>query len=598
MRFVPVDDTGEATRWKAKSAQPVQTVRPEEREFPMEREEITAPPKTASYSWVGYRMVVGCQGPASLPERAAKEVTVKRSIRLRGLNGVIKGQCWEALEVLRVGRLDTLEVVLDDSSVSRHHAEIRVTERGWRVRDLGSTNGTRLNAVRLGAGQWPLQERDLLQFGEVAVVVEALAEDREPEAPPTDHMRIEATARSSFDEALQHLAIDSNRSPRAGEQLLALVRAGHHLGHIEREEELLQSILNDAVSVLDAQRGAIVLAEGPDGPLKLKALVTGRAEPRAAVAGRSEVGGRFSFSQSLAQRCFSKGESILCQRIDEDPELALAKSIAEGTMASVLCVLLRTPRKQLGVLHLDRNPWQKAFTQDDLYLADALAANVSAGIESAQLLRKQRDLFVDTITTLAQAVELRDEYTGGHTKRVSAYSLLLAKEVGLSECEIDLIRIGTPLHDIGKIGIDDAILLKPDKLTPAEFEQMKLHTVKGAEIVNTIRDLRPIIPIVRSHHERWDGKGYPDGLAGENIPAVARVVALADAFDAMTSDRPYRKGMALEVAFAEIEKGLGKQFDPKFGAAFLRIRNAIVEEMKSTSRDSTRTQRLAHPFQS
>src|SRR4029077_13634766 len=115
--------------------------------------------------------------------------------------------------------------------------------------------------------------------------------------------------------------------PRAGEQLLALVRAGHHLGHMEREDDLLQSILNDAVSVLDAQRGAIVLADGPDGPLKLKALVTGRSELRAVVAGREGGGGRFSFSQSLAQRCFTKGESILCHRVEEDPELALAKSI-------------------------------------------------------------------------------------------------------------------------------------------------------------------------------------------------------------------------------------------------------------------------------
>ena len=140
----------------------------------------------------------------------------------------------------------------------------------------------------------------------------------------------------------------------------------------------------------------------------------------------------------------------------------MAKSIAEGTMASVLCVLLRTPRKRLGVLHLDRSPWQKPFTMDDLHLADALAANVSAGIECAQLLRKQRDLFLDTITILAQAVELRDEYTGGHTLRVSTYSLLLAEHLNMSPQDVELIRIGTPLHDIGKIGIDDAILRKPD----------------------------------------------------------------------------------------------------------------------------------------
>jgi HD-GYP domain-containing protein (c-di-GMP phosphodiesterase class II) len=156
------------------------------------------------------------------------------------------------------------------------------------------------------------------------------------------------------------------------------------------------------------------------------------------------------------------------------------------------------------------------------------------------------------------------------------------------------LRIGTPLHDIGKIGIDDAILRKPDRLTPEEFEIMKLHTVKGAEIVHTIPDLRPTIPIVRSHHERWDGKGYPDGLAGEAISPLARIVALADAFDAMTSDRPYRRGMSPTVAFGEIEKQTGKQFDPTFAAGFLRIRDAIIHEMQShtTTQNTTRRTRV------
>jgi putative nucleotidyltransferase with HDIG domain len=507
---------------------------------------------------------------------------MKQSIRLRGMNGALKGRVWESAELLRIGRLDALEIVLDDNSVSRYHAEVRATARGWRVRDLGSTNGTRLNGVRLDNGQWPLRVRDLLQFGEVAVVVEAL-QDGEADLGsdmPGESMRVAGTARASWDEALQGLAFDSNRCPRAGEQLLALLRAGHHLVHIDKEEDLLQSVLQDSVAVLDAQRGAIVLCEGPENKLKIRALVSGRNEPRATLSGRSDPG-RFQFSQSLASRCVSRGESILCHRVEEDPELAMAKSIAEGTMASVLCVLLRTPRKTLGVLHLDRSPWQKPFTMDDLHLADALAANVSAGIECAQLLRKQRDLFLDTITILAQAVELRDEYTGGHTYRVSSYSVLLAEHLEMPPADIDLIRIGTPLHDIGKIGIDDAILRKPDRLTPDEFEAMKLHTVKGAEIVATVPDLKPIIPIVRSHHERWDGRGYPDGLLGEDISHLARVVALADAFDAMTSDRPYRQGMAPAVAFAEIEKQAGKQFDPTFAAGFLAIRDSILHEMQT-----------------
>ncbi len=505
---------------------------------------------------------------------------MKRTIRLRGLNGPFKGQSWEAEELLRVGRLGPQEVVLDDSSVSRNHAEIRYTDRGWRVRDLGSTNGTRLNGVRLSAGPWPLRIRDLVQFGEIATVVEILSDgEAESDSNTIEELHVEAAAKSSWEEAMEGLAFDSQRCPRAGEQLVALLRAGHHLVHIEKEEELLQSILHDAVSVLDAQRGAIALAEGPEGKLKLKALVTGRSGPRAVLAGRDTGGGRFQFSQSLANRCVQRGESILCHHVEEDPELALAKSISEGSMASVLCVLLRTPRKRLGVLHLDRNPWQKPFTMDDLHLADALAANVSAGIECAQLVRKQRDLFLDTITILAQAVEMRDEYTGGHTLRVSTYAVLLAQELNMPPREVELIRIGTPLHDIGKIGIDDAILRKADRLTPEEFEIMKTHTIKGADIVSTVPDLRPIIPIVRSHHERWDGRGYPDGLGGEAISPLARVVALADAFDAMTSNRSYRKGMAPADAFAEIEKQSGQQFDPTFTAAFVGMQSSIIKEM-------------------
>jgi putative nucleotidyltransferase with HDIG domain len=253
-------------------------------------------------------------------------------------------------------------------------------------------------------------------------------------------------------------------------------------------------------------------------------------------------------------------------------------------MASVLCVLLRTPRKRLGVLHLDRGPFQKPFTKDDLHLADALAANVSAGIESAQLLRKQRDLFYATISMLAQAVELRDQYTGGHTARVTEYSLLLGMQLDLPPEQMHLIRIGTPLHDIGKIGIDDAILRKPGRLTPAEFDIMKTHTTKGAKILEQVPDLESVVPIVRSHHERWDGQGYPDGLRGEHISYLARIVAVADAFDAMTSDRPYRAGMPAEVAFAEVEKQRGKQFDPECASAFLAIKQRVIQEMQSETK--------------
>jgi putative nucleotidyltransferase with HDIG domain len=183
---------------------------------------------------------------------------------------------------------------------------------------------------------------------------------------------------------------------------------------------------------------------------------------------------------------------------------------------------------------------------------------------------------------LAQAVELRDDYTGNHTQRVTRYAMLLGEKLELPEDQLELIKIGGPLHDIGKIGIDDAILRKPGRLTGEEYEVMKTHTTKGAEILSSVPEMAPIIPIVRSHHERWDGTGYPDNLAGEDIPLLARIVAVADAFDAMTSNRPYhenKKGKSPAWAFGEVERQLGKQFDPVAGAAFISIREEIVRAM-------------------
>ena len=496
---------------------------------------------------------------------------MKRTIRLRGISGDIKGQTWESDALLRAGRLASLEIVLDDSSVSRRHAEVRYGDDGWFVRDLESTNGTYVNGVRIGPGEQAIRPRDIIQFGKVALIVEV--NDATPEGPPSNQ-HIVAAAHSTFEEGIRRIAFDRNQMPRAGEQLFALLRAGHHFVNLQSEDQLLDAVLNDAVSVLEAQRGAIVLAEGegPEPKLRLRALAVGQGE----------APGRFHFSKKLTNRCFAGGVSLLYSTLTGDDENKVTQSIADGAMASVLCVLLRTPRKRLGVLHLDRSFVQDPFTEDDLFLADALAAHVSAAIESAQLLRKERDLFQKTIEILAQAVELRDDYTGGHTKRVTRYAIMLAEKLELPLDQIELIKRGGPLHDIGKIGIDDSILRKPGRLTPEEYAKMQEHTTMGAEILQTIPEMRDIVPIVRSHHERWDGSGYPDRKAGEEIPYLARIVAVADAFDAMTSHRPYhenKKGKPPAWAFGEVEKQSGRQFDPQCAVAFLAIREQIVRTM-------------------
>ena len=496
---------------------------------------------------------------------------MKRMIRMRGISSEVKGQAWESHSLLRAGRLASLEIVLEDSSVSRRHAEVRLGEDGWFVRDLESTNGTYVNGVRIGTGEHQLRPRDIVQFGKVAVVVES--NEAAMEGPPTNQ-HVVAAATSTYEEGLRRIAYDRNEMPRAGDQLYALLRAGHHFVTTQNEDQLLHNILNDAVHVLDAQGGAIVLAEG-DGPEP-------RLDIRALAVGRDEKARRFHYSKKLTHRVFAKGESLLYGTVNEDDELKMTQSMHDGAMASVLCVLLRTPRGRIGVLHLDRGLLQNPFTEDDLHLADALAAHVSAAIEGALLLRKQKEFFLKTITILAQAVELRDHYTGNHTQRVTRYASMLAQHLELPGDQLEWIKIGTPLHDIGKIGIDDAILRKPGRLTAEEFAIMQKHTTMGAEILSTIPEMQPIVPIVRNHHERWDGTGYPDRLAGSEIPFLARIVAVADAFDAMTSNRPYhdgRKGKSPAQAFAEVEKMSGRQFDPRCAAAFLEIQDQIIQAM-------------------
>ncbi len=491
-------------------------------------------------------------------------------VRLRGIKGEVHGRIWESETHIRFGRQDGLEICLDDASVSRRHAEVRATDHGWVIQDLGSTNGTFVNGTRLKNGSMPIKSRDLLQIGGRATF---LVEGVEMPAPkpqvPSDEIVIEVATQNTWEDALGGMGIDRSRRLRPDDQLKILLRASHHLVHVQSEKELLTQILEDAVQTLDAQRGAIVLEDSFTGNLSLRASASGRGEPAS----------RTNFSTNLVQQTFARGESILCQRVESDPEIAVAQSVHDGGMASILCVLLRTPRRRLGVIHLDRNCFQAAFTEDDLHLADALAASVSSGIETSMLLRQQKKLFQESVRALAQAVEMRDDYTGKHTERVTRYSHLIAASLKVSDAELELIDNGTPLHDIGKIGIRDAVLCKPGRLTTEEFEEMKTHTLKGAKILETIRELNPVIPIVRSHHERWDGKGYPDGLTGVNIPRLARIVAVADAFDAMTSDRPYRKGMSADVAFGEIEKHRGHQFDPECADAFLALRSAVENEM-------------------
>src|SRR6185436_17570388 len=174
------------------------------------------------------------------------------------------------------------------------------------------------------------------------------------------------------------------------------------------------------------------------------------------------------------------------------------------------------------------------------------------------------DLHLKTIEALAIAIDAKDEVTHDHVRRVQIYATGLARLFGLSEPEIEALKAGALLHDIGKLAVPDYILNKPGALTPAEFEKMKIHTIVGAEILERVGFPYPVVPVVRHHHERWDGRGYPDGLRGDEIPITARILTLADSFDAMREDRNYRKAMTREQAVGLLNEGSGIVFDPNF----------------------------------
>ena len=179
--------------------------------------------------------------------------------------------------------------------------------------------------------------------------------------------------------------------------------------------------------------------------------------------------------------------------------------------------------------------------------------------------------YLDTIGILRQTVEAKDPYTRGHSDRVSEYSVLIGKKLGLDEKTLHILKIGGLFHDIGKIGIPDSILLKESKLIDEEYSQIKNHPMIGVHMLGDAAIFTDILPIVKHHHERYDGRGYPSQLVGDDIPYVARIAAVADTFDAMTSKRSYRDSLPIDVVRAEIERCSGTQFDPNIAKVFLDI---------------------------
>jgi HD-GYP domain-containing protein (c-di-GMP phosphodiesterase class II) len=240
-------------------------------------------------------------------------------------------------------------------------------------------------------------------------------------------------------------------------------------------------------------------------------------------------------------------------------------------LKSALSIPLMSDGTVQGVLNLGKYKSRHLFDKDDAELLLILAYEAGTAINNCRLFEDMQALYEGSIFSLAAAIDARDHYTHGHSSRVSEIALAIGRSLKLSNETLKNIRLASLLHDIGKIGVPDSILLKPGRLTEREFEIIKKHPVYAVNILKHLPRLKDIVPIVYHEHEHYDGKGYVEGLKADKIPIESRIIAVADAFEAMTSNRPYRKAMSKKNAIKEIKRNSGTQFDPVIVKAFLKI---------------------------
>ena len=316
---------------------------------------------------------------------------------------------------------------------------------------------------------------------------------------------------------------------------------------ISEEIESLIPVKNLAVFLVDSKSGNLdsVIARGHDG----------QQHPRI----------HCKASEGIIGRVAETGRPIILRDAQQDPYF-----LPTGyPITSLLCVPIVLGQKTLGAINASDKLDGREFTTYDRKLLLAIAAGAAVALENANLLMEVKDIFMSAVRSLVMAIDAKDPYTHFHSLRVSEVSGILSEELGLDKGEVEQIRLAALLHDVGKIGVPEHVLLKPEKLTPDEWLEMKKHPLHSVHILEQVKQFSPIVKWVRHEHEHYDGSGYPDQLKGEAIPLASRIIAVADAFDAITSDRYYRKGRSDEVALSILQEGSDSQFDPVVVRAFV-----------------------------
>lgn len=336
------------------------------------------------------------------------------------------------------------------------------------------------------------------------------------------------------------------------------------------KQVLLDTFLNSIINVMHIRNACVILLDES----KQTAYVT-RAIGIDVIKKKTM---KFSTNSGLVHYLIQSKQPIIKEKIRDNlgNQWREIKKDLESVEA-VISLPLTCKDKLLGILTLGEKMSLEPYRKDEIYLFLILCSEVGVAIENANLYQEKMRNFLNTIQSLLAAVEAKNPYTHGHCGRVAKYSSEIAQELGMTSDEVEVTKIAAFLHDLGNIGVSEQILNKKDRLTTGEFENVKKHATIGARILEPICFNKEIVEGVKSHHERIDGSGYPESLNEKTVPIIAKIIAVADVYDAMTSIRPYRKAFTPEDAISELRRGCGYQFDSKVVTAFIKVLNKEIK---------------------
>ena len=467
-------------------------------------------------------------------------------------------------QAITLGRLKGCDVVVDDAAASRRHCTITAREAVCVLSDLQSANGTFVNEKRISMVD--LRQGDTIRIG--ATVIELADTSAQSAAraglPVSTSLSIVAArshtlvqravdpTRLEFLSQVYKRKDESHLLESAQKYLSTVHKVSDILSRAAGVEALFDAILSAILEVTGGDRAAILMRNQETGQVDLVAVRTRDGQ----------APGEVKVSRSVVNDVLEKGVSSFTEDAMADDRYH-GESIVRQRIRSVMCAPMRTTDEILGVLYVDSR-MAREFSEAELELLAAVGNQSGIALHRARLVAEVERLFLDVMKAIASMIDAKDGYTHKHSERVAAFGVRLARHLGFDADSRAVVELSGLLHDLGKIGVPDAILNKPGQLTDSEFKEMRLHPIHGARILSNIQSQKVVslLPGVKYHHERWDGKGYPEGLKGEEIPLLGRVLGVADFLDALTSDRAYRKGLPLEEALQMVRDLEGQAFDP------------------------------------